>query len=243
MITPSPYSDSADDVLKSPKEYQSIYQRVGQTKESFLKDCGQRLAHLEQTMFSITFDWGPFFVCDTFMGGLVPNGGFRASGLLVDYTFNPATMSYNSGYDLLLQHSSVRFWRPIPDDGYECLGDVVTNTLAKPQFVDDNDTSPFRDYREVTRAAVYCVKKDLVVPGVLKPENLIMQDGKVFLYKIVAANDLVGYSSGNLFYAVNKMVNGQPDIASPKVFVLKRDKIFEMAPLKFDAKTYEPKPK
>jgi hypothetical protein len=119
----------------------------------------------------------------------------HVSGYQVDPNSGP--VRWKNWFDVL----TVAIWRPLPREGYGCLGFFATNGEGgkpKSEMVDP-EYGPSGAQSEMGQA--YCLKEDLLSPGELGEAIGQTRNGKITFHKIRAKNPEEGYDETHFFYA------------------------------------------
>ncbi len=130
--------------------------------------------------------------------------------------------------DLLYSKQSLVIWEPIPQTGYRCLGQIITNTTDQPSSTADAGGIYAQNQTVFTRGPdgklqqgssldypIYCVKESYLVEGVLVS---IATNGEVDFFNI-KGKDANGYSDSNLFWAIPSSTSNE-DRLKIKVWTL-----------------------
>jgi hypothetical protein len=172
-------------VLAPPKSYSRIwYKEVSQKANDLFAKCEEMGGGHDGSY--------PNMSATTMCQGL---------GSSVSSSFGVTIFNYQQLFDIL----GVFFWKPIPYEGFQCLGHISSNGSGNMPVsvldVNQQFTGLGTSYNpSITVSAMYCVKNDYVVEG--KIGNILLQsaDKSLILYEIIP-KDSNGFDSGNLFYA------------------------------------------
>ncbi|MBP6219150.1 MAG: hypothetical protein KA436_11240 [Oligoflexales bacterium] len=228
------YAGKKPEALAPPKNYSRIYFKQGTNEKIYADRCMKM--QKEQTIAAKNKENSSFpDPVDQEMCAIVQAGTTLKTDL--------DSLMYGgseAAYKKYFEKQNVAIWDPIPQPGYKCLGQIVTNTKEKPLLASDNsgENSVQREVSIGTvqgssqgafyESATYCVKEEYVTDGVVIP---ILVDQDIAIGIITAKDPNVGFSSAKLFAAYKKE---RPDMTTEetanklremKVWVLKKDSI------------------
>ncbi|MFK7825218.1 MAG: hypothetical protein AB8G05_13770 [Oligoflexales bacterium] len=186
VMTPSPYTEDNQTAIAPPLNYDEIYTQIGRTSEEEFNACLEYFDKLQETGIPRVEVQEK---CEILFQGLSM------------VTYNSQGGTYNNGFDELIQKESVAIWRPKPQEGYKCLGDVTTNGNNNKPFTEKDHAQGIADVPVNYKYAMYCVKEEFVVKGKIDINSMI-SDGNVSIFKIIndEENAPDGYADGNFFY-------------------------------------------
>ena len=193
-MTPSPYIEANQAAIAPPLDYEEIYTRIGRTSEDELNQCIEEFEKLQKNPTAL-----PAVEkqekCDVLFQGLLMT------------TYNQHSGTFNNGFDELIQKESVAIWRPKPQEGYKCLGDITTNGKNNKPFTERDHAQSVVDVPVSERYAMYCVKEEFVVRGKIDINSMIT-DGEGAIFRIINdfENEPDGLADGNFFYTIRGSV-------------------------------------
>lgn len=213
--------DPLSAAISPPMGYKKIYYKLGPLTEDLLQACMNVQKASEKHRMP---DAGDMQKCDMARQG---------SDSIFDYLnvqMGGNTMTGVGDLSNYFQMQTLVIWQAIPRSGYQCLGQVVTNTTDQPATssdpggiyaqnqqtfgVDENG-----NYVEMSKAdyPIYCVQQKFLVEGKLQP---ITTNGSIDFYRVTAKDD-TGYPNANLFWAVPSNTS-EADRKNIKVYVLNK---------------------
>ncbi len=177
-----------------PDNYKLVYEHVGVDLNEILKECAS------------------------------PEGAESARMQNKCGKYQQYTRSGSLKIQDLFNKKNVAIWKPVPPEGYKCLGYLATNGQNQKPYTNFDSSGEYveqgMDY------AMYCVQDKYVVEGKLSKPVLTLpylSKGISFFATIVPKDDK-GYGA-NLFHVVN--VEDKDNLASvfekEKVYVLNKD--------------------
>lgn len=219
VISPSPYVKENMNAIAPPKNYELVYERDG----NFTQDALNRCSKTQMEAYEGKKQYPDIEILTRDCEGIIP-------GMLMG-SYNQATGTYSDAFDELFKKQSVAIWKPIPQDGYKCLGHIATNGSKNKPYTEKDFSQSLVDIGVSQKYAMYCIKEEYVVKGKLK--GLVTNDGQITIFKIEAADDS-GYDDGNMFYAMSGLPSKKKiNEAEEDLWVLKKEsiKVLEEKPL------------
>ncbi len=228
------YAISSQDPLSAaispPMAYQKVYSRLGPMTEDLLLACKKvNEAYKEGGSPSHTDD----SKCKQ-----VTAGGSSIYDFL-NVQMGGSTTTGVGDLSTYYQLQTLVIWKPIPPAGYQCLGQIVTNTTDQPQTIADA-AGIYAQYQQTLGVdqngnlqaqaqwdyPVYCVQQKYLVEGTL---HELASNGSVNLYSIVP-KDSKGLANTNVFWALPTSTSST-EFNNTKVYLLNTDYVKLLPPL------------
>ena len=223
VMTPSPFLEDEQEyqtAILPPEDFEEIYTQIGRSSEDELNKCLDVFDEVQRGE-KIFPDIDDQERCEVLFQGLE------------EVTFNSQDSSRNNAFNILFQKESVAIWRPKPQEGYRCLGDVTTNGDNNEPF-SESDHAQAIDQLPVDllnfRAATYCVKEEFAVRGKLDITSAV-SDGNVTIFRIIndRENAPEGYAFGNYFYTRKGKMPSENElekiVEDTKVWVINKEHV------------------
>lgn len=196
----SVYNAKDPDAMKPPKRYVEVYRLQGLDVTDLIKRC----IEMQEKQAKAAGAHGSMPpVTDTIYCGIMLQG----MGALTSYEAALQGQS-NLSIDYFTKKLSVYIWRPIPPEGYQCLGDVVTNTAVPPGNLSDTmnmasqiGSAEYSQMSQTQEYATYCIKQAYLAEGRMFE---YFHNDEVAIYAVgPKGNDGYDAKSG-FFHAVNR---------------------------------------
>lgn len=206
------------DAIRPPKSYKLVYAQLGELSEQNYEAC-------KRVQESSTHKPPEQPQPEDLAACTASREGSYAIRNATDAAYGGTGVG---NLDLLYSKQSLVIWEPIPETGYHCLGQIITNTTDQPSSTADAGGSYAQGQTVMSTGAdgkiqqtssldypVYCVKESYLVEGVLVS---IATNGQVDFFNI-KGKDANGYSDSNLFWSVPSSMSNA-DRSKIKVWTL-----------------------
>lgn len=224
------YQSPEGAALRAPMAYQQVYDKLGPLTEDLFAAC-QRLGEAAQNQEAPD-------LADQERCNMVTAGGSNIWDYL-NVQMQGSTMTGVGSLEDFYQKQSLVIWKPIPPPGYQCLGQMISNTPDQPSTSGDAGgyyaqvrqtlvQDQFGNYMEQSSLdyPMYCVQEKYLVEAKLQ---FYAGNGGVDLFKVVP-KDEQGIGNTNLFWAFPQELSSE-ERSKVKVYTLNKDYVKVLPPI------------
>ncbi len=222
------------EAMAAPKTYKKIFSRLGPLSDDLYSYCLNNEEINGIRSHSVVPDPAKAAKCEQ-----VTAGGQKIFNM-TDAQMGGNTYTGIGSMSEFYQKQTLVVWEPVPQDGYVCLGALVSNTPDVPMTASDAGGRYAQEQKTLVTDQngdlvesynrdypVYCVQQKYATEGTLVPwvsstngADTNDPNKTVYFYKI-QAKDATGYGDANLFWASTDGTLASK--TTTKVYVLKKE--------------------